>query len=293
MRSQHATAAPVIRPESAAPDLSGRRLALIRAGWAVLVSLNLILFVVAVPALFVQRSAPPEPVRAGLEQLGLSEGLYAAYFTGLMTIFGLGCFAVAAMIAWRRSTDFMGLLASLYLVLAGAVNAPNVQALEAMHPAWELSVKLAQGTFLVSLLLFPFLFPNGRFVPRWTRFLVGFLGLGAVVALFFGGGSASDPPDSLGMLLIAGLLTGAAAQIYRYFRVSDPTQRQQTKWVVSGITVSIVVQVAGTLAPISLSRPGVPALLYGMADVTVVTLAGFLVPLTIGIAILRYRLWDI
>lgn len=275
------------------PYLGGRRLALVRTLWIVLVSVGLALFIVAVPALFVQRSAPPEPVRAGLSQLGLSEGLYAAYFTVLMVIFGLGCFSVAAVIAWRRSTDSMGLLASLYLVLAGAVNAPNVQALEAVHPVWGLPVKFAQGAFLVSLLLFPFLFPDGRFVPRWTRFLAGFLGVGTVVALFLGGGSATDPPASLGMVIILGLLAGAFAQIYRYLRVSGPGQRQQTKWVVFGITVSIAVQVAGALAPLSLSRPGVPALLYSMADVTFVTLAGFLVPLTIGIAILRYRMWDI
>src|SRR5215203_4983180 len=92
--------------------------------------------------------------------------------------------------------------------------------------------KALVGAFLVSLLLFPFLFPDGRFVPRWTRFLAGFLGLGAFVALFFGGGSASDPPDSLGMVIVVGLLAGAVAQIYRYLRVSDPVQRQQTKWVV-------------------------------------------------------------
>src|SRR5215210_7835887 len=230
MRSQHATAEPVVRRESAAPDLSGRWLTLVRAAWAVLVSLNLLLFVVAVPALVVHRSAPPASVRVGLAQLGLSEDLYAAYFTVLLVVFGLGCFAVAAIIAWRRSTEFMGLFASLFLVLFGAVNAPNVQALEAVHPAWSLPVKFAWGTLFVTLLLFPFLFPDGRFVPRRTRFLAGFLGLGAVVALFFGGGSASDPPDSLGMVIIVGLLAGAVAQIYRYLRVSDPVQRQQTKW---------------------------------------------------------------
>lgn len=293
MRWQHATAEPVIRPESAVPGLKGRRLALVRGAWAVLVSLNLVLFVVAVPALFLHRSAPPEPVRAGLAQLGLSEGLYAAYFTGLLTIFGLGCFAVAAVVAWRRSTEFMGLFVSLFLVSFGAVNAPNVQALEAVHPAWGLPVKFAWGILLVFLILFPFIFPDGRFVPRWTRFLAGLLSLGAIGALFFGGGSASDPPGSLGLMLISGLLAGVVAQIYRYLRVSDPAQRQQTKWVVFGMTLYILVQVAGTLAPISLSGPGVPALLYNTADVTVITLAAFLVPATIGVAVLRYRLWEI
>src|SRR5215210_689228 len=293
MRSQHATAEPVVRPESAAPDLSGRWLTLVRAAWAVLVSLNLLLFVVAVPALVVHRSAPPASVRVGLAQLGLSEDLYAAYFTVLLVVFALGCFAVAAVIAWHRSTDFMGLFVSLFLVLFGAVNAPNVQALEAVHPEWSLPVKVAWGALLVSLLLFPFLFPDGRFVPRWTRFLAGLFGLGAFAALFFGRGSAADPPDSLGLVLVSGLLVGAATQIYRYRRVSDPSQRQQTKWVVFGLTAYIVVQVAGTLAPISLSDPGVAALLYNMADVTIITLAAFLVPIAIGIAILRYRLWDI
>ncbi len=43
----------------------------------------------------------------------------------------------------------------------------------------------------------------------------------------------------------------------------------------------------------SLTRPGSTALLYDLADFTGITLCYLFIPLTIGVAVLRYRLWDI
>ena len=293
MHSQHVTPRRIARPETAAPALRGRGLVIARAGWAAFVALNLILFAAAIPALHAQRGAPSEAVRAHLAQLGISEGLYAAYYTGLLAAFGLGCFAVAAVIAWHRSTDPMSLFVSLFLVLMGTVNAPNVQALATAYPGWGSVLKFSWWLLWASLILFVFLFPDGRFVPVWTRGAVVVLILGTFLALFLGGGTLTEPPDAFGLILIGGLLAGVAAQIYRYRRVSSPKGRQQTKWVVSGITAAILVQVLGILATPLFAEPGAPAVLYNVADVTVVTLAYFLIPLSIGVAILRYRLWDI
>ncbi len=293
MHSQHATPQTIARPEPTAPVLRGRGLVLARAGWVAFLALNLGLFAVAVSALHAQRGAPSGAVQADLARLGIPEGLYAAYFTALLAAFGLGCFMVAAVIAWHRSTDPMSLFVSLFLVLMGAVNAPNVQALGAAYPEWGPMFKFSWWLLWASLILFVFLFPDGRFVPRWTRGVVGVMMLGTFVALFFGRGTLTEPPPALGLILIGGLLAGVAAQIYRYRRVSSPKGRQQTKWVVFGITAAITVQVLGILATPLFTSPGAPAVLYNAADVTVITLAYFLLPLSIGAAILRYRLWDI
>jgi signal transduction histidine kinase len=75
--------------------------------------------------------------------------------------------------------------------------------------------------------------------------------------------------------------------------VSSPEGRQQTKWVVFTITAAVVTQVVGILVEPLFVRTGVPGLIYGVANVTIITLAYYLVPLSIGVAILRYRLWDI
>jgi hypothetical protein len=89
------------------------------------------------------------------------------------------------------------------------------------------------------------------------------------------------------------LVTGVFAQVYRYRRVSTLAQRQQTKWVVFGFSVAL----AGFLGAVFLYE-FVPAIgrsgpVGEMAGETIVY--GFLlvIPLSIGVAILRSRLYDI
>jgi signal transduction histidine kinase len=276
---------------------SGRRLLLVRVAWIVIVVLALGLFAVSITALYAQRSAPPEPLRAGLVQLGLPIGLYAAYWSAVMVVFAVACIAVAAVIAWRKPDDGMALLVSLFLVLLGVANAPNMQALMEVYPALGFPAQCLLFLTYACLLLFLCLFPNGLFVPRWTRpFALVWL-VSIPVTLLLTGDSLGDPGGVwLALIILGGLPIGAVAQIYRYARVSDPLQRQQTKWVVFGISVAIVGQVVFPLLvdffP-SLTRPGSTALLYDLADFTGITLCYLFIPLTIGIAVLRYRLWDI
>src|SRR5262245_63044000 len=89
----------------------------------------------AIPARYRQLSTPPTAIEATIAQLGLSIGFYAAYLTASQLMVGLGCFFIATIIVWRRSDEAIALFASLFLVLLGAVNAGNAQALEALHPA--------------------------------------------------------------------------------------------------------------------------------------------------------------
>jgi hypothetical protein len=90
------------------------------------------------------------------------------------------------------------------------------------------------------------------------------------------------------------LLTCLIAPIYRYRRVSSPAERQQTKWVVFGLIVIVVVLVLFGLVPELLA----PQLLEaGSLSDLAIDFGAFsalvVVPVAFGIAILRYRLWDI
>src|SRR5262249_1704985 len=103
--------------------------------------------------------------------------------------------------------------------------------------------------------------------------------------------------SELNVLLLLGFLaTALVAQIYRYQRRSDAIQRQQIKWLVFGFgaTLSCVATLLalGVIFP-SLERPGTAGLLYWAAGAAIGTLLFLPIPLCVGIALLRYRLWDI
>jgi hypothetical protein len=101
------------------------------------------------------------------------------------------------------------------------------------------------------------------------------------------------PPWVLSVIYLINGGSGVIAQIYRYARVSGPVQRQQTKWVVFGLAATSLV-ILGRLVPLlifpSLSTSSSP---YFLLSTYVYPLGLMLIPLTLGIAILRYRLWDI
>ena len=293
MRSRPASVGAVSGTEGAVPIVRGRRLMLLRVGWAALFASVLVLFTAAIPALYARRGAPPENVVAGLARLGIPEGVYAVYVTALLTVFGLGCFVVAAVIAWRRSDDPMAILVSLFLALMGGANHPNLRALADAYPAFDPLLGFSWRLLFVALILFVFLFPDGRFAPPWSRVLAGLLILASFATLFSGGGSLVEPSDSLGLVLVIALLAGAGAQAYRYRRLSPPLQRQQTKWVVFGISAAVAVQAVTAMLDPFLAGTGLPAALFSVADLTIVTLAYSLIPLSIGFAILRYHLYDI
>ncbi|HEU4783108.1 MAG TPA: hypothetical protein VFS83_07210, partial [Ktedonobacterales bacterium] len=85
------------------------------------------------------------------------------------------------------------------------------------------------------------------------------------------------------------------AQIYRYRKVSTPTERQQTKWVVFGIVIvmigiSLPYPLFSVLVPASSQSNTIVSTLLGLLNYPIVLLA---LPITIGIAILRSRLYDI
>jgi len=81
------------------------------------------------------------------------------------------------------------------------------------------------------------------------------------------------------------------AQVYRYVRVSNPVEREQSRWVVFGV-------VAGGLGAVAFNVPFQSSFAQFSSPYALVIDAGFIasmlmIPLTIGVAILHHRLWDI
>jgi hypothetical protein len=97
-------------------------------------------------------------------------------------------------------------------------------------------------------------------------------------------------------VFLGALGTILSAQLYRYLRVANAVQRQQIKWMVFGFSSSLslilLVVLVKAIFP-WLARPDAGGLLYELTVDVLGTLLFLPIPLSIGLAILRSRLWEI
>ena len=232
-----------------------------------------------------------------LARLGFSLATYANAFVALNIISSACWLLLALLLLWRGGNDRMALFTAFTLLLFGVARFPDAPAaLAALHPEWWLPVMVLRYLGSACLSFFCYLFPNGRFVPWWTRW-VAFAWLLPQLPEFFAPGSSLDPMRYPPLLQAAGflgfVLSVVVAQVYRYRRVSTPVQRQQTKWVVFGVAIALIGFMAltfltpllfPTTQPLSFSVPAFLAASYGVM---------LLVPISLAIAILRHQLYDI
>jgi hypothetical protein len=234
-----------------------------------------------------------------LRSLGLSPGLWALYTGATSVVFASVWWVVGATIFVRKSEDRMALLVSLFLVTFTIAFWPDVPgALARYYPAFVVPVGILELLGDVLAMLFFYLFPSGRFVPRWTRWLAIVWFAQRIFNLFV---DSLPKPALWVQLLFAGLffvLLGSFvfAQTYRYRRVSGPVERRQTKWVVFGVIAALIGTVA-MLLPYFFIEP-VDSERTVITGFSVVQVAGsdafmLLIPLSIGVAVLRSRLFDI
>jgi hypothetical protein len=210
----------------------------------------------------------------------------------------LGFWAIGAILFWKSSGHRVALYASVALVTFGTVQADTLRWLADVSLVWALLVDLVDFVGEASFFVLFCVFPDGRFVPRWTRWAAAAWIAYWLLVSFFPDSplSPSSWPPFIDASLFLGLIGSLVlAQIYRYRRHSDQTARQKTKWVVWGFTAALAgfmaVELIGWI--FALSRPGIPELFYKSIGNAVITLCALLIPLSIGVAILRYRLWDI
>jgi signal transduction histidine kinase len=162
----------------------------------------------------------------------------------------------------------------------------------------SLFVLVDQLGWVILLPLFLLTFPDGRFVPHWTRWLfITYLvvsSVGITIEQFWPHLVQNNTGEQVAWFSMQ--LTGIGVQVYRYLWISDSVQRQQTKWFVFGLVLTALLLASMgliDLSNLSPDQPGLPTLLDKVVEMTLVRFAFLIIPLALGISILRYRLWDI
>ncbi len=311
MNLQHTARQTIVSRErlvEAHTRLHGRWLVFARAIWLALVIPSLGLFLIAtilyVPRLIGPDNAlralmlHPDPSVSGYittySHFYLQIGSYFTLAVVLTSLSSLVWITIGLVIFWRKSDDWMGLLAAFGLIMWGVAISPQLYLmnifLSEMHSLWRWPLIFVSMLGWGSLGLFLSLFPNGRFVPRWTRWAL----LIYIVYQIPWSLPSNSPistyqwPPLLNALVKLGFLIALIyAQLYRYRHTSSLIERQQTKWVVFAIVISMLVDIS-TLAP-----PVLTSSIYAFIIACLYPLVLYPFPLSIGIAVLRYRLWDI
>jgi signal transduction histidine kinase len=268
-----------VLPERTDRRLKGRKLALAWAASLAVSALVLGVWITSITAAL-QHEAQGAPAGEIALDLTLSVGFFAGYL------------APVAIVLWQRPRDWLALLAGVALLAFGLTLSPALNDLQMNSPEWTQIYTLMRGLGQGLLFLFLYLFPNGQFQPRWTRFAL--FALLAVHIVFLTPLAAGVIPDIVGFVAWLFFLASVViAQIYRYARVSTRVERQQTKWVVVGVAAMGL-----GLALAALAESLIPALAQpntlGETVVGIVTIASALcLPTSIAVAMLRYRLWDV
>ncbi|MFN8372011.1 MAG: serine/threonine-protein kinase [Anaerolineae bacterium] len=260
-----------------------------------------------VPFAFNELSNPQDQgLQRGLAELGLSTQFYAVFQVSITLLVALVYIAISVLLFWRKSSDRMAIITAIAFMTFGVGGAIN-----ANTAAETLTLSGSSDTLLRYLYMFtsftgfsligsfPFFFPDGRLVPPWSILIV----LLAVVQAIQFQLPPTSPLSFFNMppaysLVVSFLVWGggAAAQLYRYRRVSSATQRQQTKWFVYGFTILmtlVLISLTFQLAILPAVQQAVGRVLFEITIRALTSIAYVVPTIAIAFSMFRYRLWDI
>jgi signal transduction histidine kinase len=278
--------------ETISPALSAGRARLLRLAWLGLAGLAAGVFLSSLPGYLLF-------YRQGMHSLDGANAYQALSALFSMVAF-LVAFTLAALIFRRNWEERMAPFISFYLLVYAVVMAGP---LEMWGLFWldspQFGVNIQAILITTPTIALMALFPNGRFVPAWTRKLVVFSLTWIVFAIFVPFSELYSSPAPVLVLFVFFILTifvpGIYAQVYRYRQVSSPEERQQTKWVVLAfIAWAFYISLStGPYLYMESLPPGAPRPWWATFTSLGWWISLNILPLALTVAVLRYRLWAV
>ncbi|MDJ0757381.1 MAG: GAF domain-containing sensor histidine kinase [Ardenticatenaceae bacterium] len=241
---------------------------------------------------------------AALTALGVSKNFYIWFIVLNELIFALGFISIGIFIYSRKTDDWLAWCVSLALIAFGVTGGGLADFAVPADSSWFWVMEMIQAIGTAGMVSLFFIFPNGRFVPTWSKWLVQ----GWCLLVFFWFLFPSVPLNMLdgevwGQTPLASTIfalilfnIGVFSQFYRYIKVSDFVAKQQTKWIVMGFAATATAGTIFYLPPLLSEELATSGSLRMSRNLFILPLANLLVlalPASIAIAIFRYRLWDI
>ncbi|CAN5888418.1 hypothetical protein BH23ACT5_BH23ACT5_20550 [soil metagenome] len=229
-----------------------------------------------------------------IDALGVSERLALTISFTLPIVSSLAWVLVVLV---ARRDDGMALLFSVAFLGIFVFASGSPGAVRATIPVLSPVALAAELIALQSLAFLLYLFPNGRFQPRWTRFvlfpcalmLAAYPPMATAIRLIAVEPEAMPPWLVAATLIVTVFTIGGAAvgQTLRYRHHASAVERQQMRWVLLGLSALVAPATLMTVGMSLSPGPWVGWVILGAA------MAGPVAPLTAGVAIFRYRLYDI
>ncbi|MEP6639483.1 MAG: hypothetical protein ABJC39_09050 [Chloroflexota bacterium] len=212
---------------------------------------------------------------------------YVLFLIGVASYSGIG-----ALLLSRVPDNPVGVLLSATGTLVVAITAMGVYASIGLGqtPPWPAAATarlLNNAMFIVPIIIavvgVPLVFPDGRLPSARYRWVVvaAVAGLTAWIAsaLFAG------PLEVIVLVTFPVAFLGGMSAIIRRYRRGDPVERAQVKWLAADVVVAATAVLSGLILNQTSD--------VSSALVIIGILALLVMPIAIGIAILRYRLYEI
>lgn len=269
-----------------------------RIGWAIVAALCMGLLLASLPTRWGEL-ARLAPARESASPNSAASLAFAISLFALELLGPLVFVTLALLIFWRRDDDLGAIRISALLIAFGAALPGAAYAIISDTLIWRVAPGALQAIGWTALLIFAYVFPDGRWTPHWSRWVTPAWALWVFGFFAFAERLIAGKPTLIVvayLIWIAWLGTGVCAQVYRYFWVATLAQREQTRWIALGFAGALIgillVSAQHILALAQGENVRHDALTTALALVTL-TISTLPIPVSIAIAILRHKLYNI